>query len=87
MSERSSLDKFLMRFKDVMLLVSTSVPILLMMMKFWGLPGIVEAQAKDIDMMKEQIVIQRTEIAVMKAGFIDIKESLNRIEHKINLTS
>jgi len=74
--KRSRIDRFLIRAKDVMLLITTCVPALILVTKFWSIPGIVEAHAKDIDYLKERQIIDRTEIAVVKQGIGDIKEIL-----------
>lgn len=70
---RSAVDKFFLRAKDVMLLFTSCIPMVILVSKFWMLPGLVEAHAKQLTEVQAKLTAEDKEIAVLQQGINDIK--------------
>ena len=78
MAEKQHIDTWLIRAKDIIIIVAAFLSFAGYGLKLYAIPGIQEAQAKTIVDMKSTLVAHDQDIAVLKSGIYDIKSLLIR---------
>ena len=74
--ERQSLDRWLIRAKDIIIIFAAVLSFAGYGMKLYKLPGVQEAQAVEIKAINNKITAHDTDIAVLSTGINDIKALL-----------
>lgn len=74
--ERQQFDRWLMRGKDVIIIVAAFLSFVGYGFKLYTLPAIQEAQAKLLETIQLKIIAHDQELATLRVGISDIKELL-----------